>query len=308
MADVDYGKIKLYVGNYDFWYESSQLALQMSKDQNKKKEEKAKQLQEFIARFSANASKSKQATSRKKILEKINLDDIEPSNRKYPYVGFKPDREVGNDILSVVDLCKTIDGEKVLDKVSFTVTKGDKIAFVGSNEIAYTTLFKILSGEMDPDSGQVKWGVTITKAYFPKDTSPYFQDQELNLVDWLRQYSSDKADSYVRGFLGKMLFSGEEALKPLKVLSGGERVRCMLAKIMLCNANVLLLDQPTNHLDLESITALNNGLRDYSSNVLFTSHDRQLVQTIANRVIELTPTKMVDVRLTYHEYLESIAI
>ena len=308
MADVDYGKIKLYVGNYDFWYESSQLALQMLKDQNKKKEEKAKQLQEFIARFSANASKSKQATSRKKILEKINLDDIEPSNRKYPYVGFKPDREVGNDILSVVDLCKTIDGEKVLDKVSFTVTKGDKIAFVGSNEIAYTTLFKILSGEMDPDSGQVKWGVTITKAYFPKDTSPYFQDQELNLVDWLRQYSSDKADSYVRGFLGKMLFSGEEALKPLKVLSGGERVRCMLAKIMLCNANVLLLDQPTNHLDLESITALNNGLREYSSNVLFTSHDRQLVQTIANRVIELTPTKMVDVRLTYHEYLESIAI
>ncbi|MHB1256156.1 MAG: ATP-binding cassette domain-containing protein, partial [Dethiobacteraceae bacterium] len=209
---------------------------------------------------------------------------------------------------SVVDLCKTIDGEKVLDKVSFTVTKGDKIAFVGSNEVAYTTLFKILSGEMEPDSGQVKWGVTITKAYFPKDTSPYFQDQELNLVDWLRQYSSDKADSYVRGFLGKMLFSGEEALKPLKVLSGGERVRCMLAKIMLCNANVLLLDQPTNHLDLESITALNNGLRDYSSNVLFTSHDRQLVQTIANRVIELTPTKMVDVRLTYHEYLESIAI
>lgn len=308
MADVDYGKIKLYAGNYDFWYESSQLALQMLRDQNKKKEEKVKQLQEFITRFSANASKSKQATSRKKTLEKINLDDIEPSNRKYPYVGFKPDREVGNDILSVVDLCKTIDGEKVLDKVSFTVSKGDKIAFVGSNEIAYTTLLNILSGEIEPDSGQVKWGVTITKAYFPKDTAPYFQDQELTLVDWLRQYSSDKAESYVRGFLGKMLFSGEEALKPLKVLSGGERVRCMLAKIMLCNANVLLLDQPTNHLDLESITALNNGLRDYSSNVLFTSHDRQLVQTIANRVIELTPAKMVDVRLTYDEYLENIAI
>jgi ATPase subunit of ABC transporter with duplicated ATPase domains len=307
MADVDYGKIKLYVGNYDFWYESSQLALQMLRDQNKKKEEKVKQLQEFITRFSANASKSKQATSRKKMLEKINVDDIEPSNRKYPYVGFKPDREVGNDILTVVDLSKTIDGVKVLDKVRFTVSKGDKIAFVGSNEIAYTTLLKILSGEIEPDSGHYKWGVTITKAYFPKDSSHYFQDQELNLVDWLRQYSSDKADSYVRGFLGKMLFSGEEALKPLKVLSGGERVRCMLAKVMLCHANVLLLDQPTNHLDLESITALNNGLRDYSSNVLFTSHDRQLVQTIANRIIELTPTNMIDVRLTYDEYLESIA-
>jgi ATPase subunit of ABC transporter with duplicated ATPase domains len=308
MADVDYGKIKLYVGNYDFWYESSQLALQMLKDQNKKKEEKVKQLQEFITRFSANASKSKQATSRKKILEKINLDDIEPSNRKYPYVGFKPEREVGNEILTVVDISKTIDGEKVLDKVSFTVAKGDKIAFVGSNEIAYTTLLKILSGEIEPDSGHYKWGITITKAYFPNDSSSYFQDQELNLVDWLRQYSSDKAESYVRGFLGKMLFSGEEALKPLKVLSGGERVRCMLAKTMLCHANVLLLDQPTNHLDLESITALNNGLRDYSSNVLFTSHDRQLVQTIANRIIELTPTKMVDVRLSYNEYLDSIAV
>jgi ATPase subunit of ABC transporter with duplicated ATPase domains len=308
MADVDFGKIKLYVGNYDFWYESSQLALQMLRDHNKKKEEKAKELQDFIARFSANASKSKQATSRKKMLEKINLDDIEPSSRKYPFVGFQPDREVGNDILEVVDLSKTIDGEKVLDKVSFTVSKGDKIAFVGSNEAAYTTLLKILSGEMEPDSGHYKWGVTITKAYFPKDSSPYFQDQELNLVDWLRQYSSDKADSYVRGFLGKMLFSGEEALKPLKVLSGGERVRCMLAKIMLCHANVLLLDQPTNHLDLESITALNNGLRDYKSNILFTSHDRQLVQTIANRIIDLSPTRMVDVRLTYDEYLESVAV
>ena len=308
MADVDFGKIKLYVGNYDFWYESSQLALQMLRDHNKKKEEKAKELQDFIARFSANASKSKQATSRKKMLEKINLDDIEPSSRKYPFVGFQPDREVGNDILAVVDLSKTIDGEKVLDKVSFTVSKGDKIAFVGSNEAAYTTLLKILSGEMEPDSGHYKWGVTITKAYFPKDSSPYFQDQELNLVDWLRQYSSDKADSYVRGFLGKMLFSGEEALKPLKVLSGGERVRCMLAKIMLCHANVLLLDQPTNHLDLESITALNNGLRDYKSNILFTSHDRQLVQTIANRIIDLSPTRTVDVRLTYDEYLESIAV
>lgn len=308
MADVDFGKIKLYVGNYDFWYESSQLALQMQRDQNKKKEEKVKQLQEFIARFSANASKSKQATSRKKMLEKINVDDIEPSTRKYPYVAFKPEREVGNDILTVVGLSKSVDGEKILDNVSFTVTKGDKIAFVGTNEIACTTLLKILSGEMEPDSGHYKWGVTITNAYFPKDSSAYFQDEELSLVDWLRQYSPDKADSYVRGFLGKMLFSGEEALKYLKVLSGGERVRCMLAKIMLSHANVLLLDQPTNHLDLESITALNNGLRDYSSNVLFTSHDRQFVQTIANRIIDLSSSKIRDVRVTYDEYLESIAI
>ena len=307
IADVDYGKIKLYVGNYDFWYESSQLALQMSRDQNKKQEEKAKQLQDFIARFSANASKSKQATSRKKMLEKLTIEDIEPSTRKYPFVGFQPNREVGNDILTVTNLTKTIDGEKVLDNVSFTVYKGDKIAFVGSNEVAYTTLLSILSGEMEPDSGHYKWGVTITQAYFPKDSSSYFENQELNLVDWLRQYSSDKADSYVRGFLGKMLFSGEEALKPLKVLSGGERVRCMLAKIMLCHANVLLLDQPTNHLDLEAITALNNGLRDYSGNVLITSHDRQLVQTIANRIIEITPTEMVDEQITYDEYLESIA-
>ncbi len=307
MADVDYGKIKLYVGNYDFWYESSQLALQLLRDQNKKKEEKTKQLQDFIARFSANASKSRQATSRKKMLEKINIDDIEPSNRKYPFVSFKPAREVGNDILTIVDLSKTIDGEKVLDKVSFTVSKGDKIAFVGPNVAAYTTLLQILSGEIEPDSGHYKWGVTITQAYMPKDSSSYFLGQAVTLLDWLRQFSSDKADLYVRGFLGKMLFSGEEALKPLKVLSGGERVRCMLSKMMLAHANVLLLDQPTNHLDLESITALNNGLRDYKSIVLFTSHDRQLVQTIANRIIEITPTKMVDVRLTYDEYLESAA-
>ncbi|QGU00324.1 Bis-ABC ATPase YbiT [Candidatus Syntrophocurvum alkaliphilum] len=308
ITDVDFGTIKLFVGNYDFWYESSQLALQMARDQNKKNEEKVKQLKEFIARFSANASKSRQATSRKKMLEKINLEDIEPSNRKYPFISFKPEREVGNDILSVVDLSKTIDGEKVLDNVSFTVYKGDKIAFVGNNEIAYTTLLKILAGELEPDSGHYKWGVTITTAYLPIDSSSYFQDQEMNIVDWLRQYSSDKADSYVRGFLGKMLFSGEEVLKPVKVLSGGEQVRCLLAKTMLCHANVLLLDQPTNHLDLESITALNNGMRDYKSNILFTSHDRQLVQTIANRIIELTPTKMIDVRLTYDEYLQSIAI
>ncbi|MPL75317.1 putative ABC transporter ATP-binding protein YbiT [bioreactor metagenome] len=308
MADVDFGKIKLYVGNYDFWYESSQLALQMTRDLNKKKEEKAKQLKEFIARFSANASKSKQATSRKKMLDKLNIEDIEPSNRKYPYVGFKPEREVGNDILTVEGLTKTIDGVKVLDNVSFILSKGDKVALVGTNEGAYTALLQILAGEMEPDSGSYKWGVTITKAYFPKDNTEYFQDVDLSLVDWLRQFSADKTDTYVRGFLGKMLFSGEEALKSLKVLSGGERVRCMLAKMMLSQANVLLLDQPTNHLDLESITALNNGLTDYKSNIIFTSHDHQFIQTIANRIIQITPEEMLDVRLTYDEFLDNLAI
>ncbi|SCG84053.1 putative ABC transporter ATP-binding protein ykpA [Proteiniborus sp. DW1] len=305
MADIDFGKIKLYVGNYDFWYESSQLALQMMKDQNKKKEEKIKELQDFIARFSANASKSRQATSRKKLLEKITLDDIQPSSRRYPYVGFKPEREVGNNILSVEGLSKTIDGIKVLDNISFTVAKDDKIAFVGENEIANTTLFKILMGKMEPDSGEFKWGVTITTAYFPKDNSEFFNDVELNLVDWMRQFSEEKSESYLRGFLGRMLFSGEEALKQAKVLSGGERVRCMLAKMMLSTANVLVLDQPTNHLDLESITALNNGLRDYKSNILFTSHDHQFIQTIANRIIEITPSGLIDKRMTYDEYLET---
>lgn len=307
MADVDYGKIKLYVGNYDFWYESSQLALSMMKDQNKKKEEKVKELQTFIERFSANASKSKQATSRKKLLEKINIEDITPSNRKYPFVGFKPEREVGNDILTVNGLCKTIDGVKVLNDVSFMVSKGEKIAFVGENEIAKTTLFKILSGEMQQDSGEFKWGITITKAYFPKDNAEYFNDCELNLVDWLRQYSEEKSESYLRGFLGRMLFSGDEALKMAKVLSGGEKVRCMLSKMMLTNANVLMLDQPTNHLDLESITALNNGLIDYSSVLLFASHDHQFLQTIANRIVELTPDGLIDKRVSYDEYLESIS-
>ncbi|MGF7184316.1 ATPase subunit of ABC transporter with duplicated ATPase domains [Desulfitispora alkaliphila] len=306
MADVDFGKIKLYVGNYDFWYESSQLAQQMMKDQNRKKEEKVKQLQEFIARFSANASKSKQATSRKKVLEKITIDDIQPSTRRYPFVGFKPEREVGNDILTVEGLSKTVEGEKLLDNVSFTVHKGDKIAFVGSNELLNTTLFKILAGELEPDSGSFKWGITITKAYFPKDNSEYFKDVDLNLVEWLRQFSEEKAESYIRGFLGKMLFSGEEALKEVKVLSGGERVRCMLSKMMLANANVLLLDQPTNHLDLESITALNDGLKNYSSNVLFTSHDHQFIETIANRIIEITPEGVTDVEMTYNEYLEKM--
>ena len=305
MADVDFGKIKLYVGNYDFWYESSQLATQMAKDQNKKKEEKIKQLQEFVARFSANASKSKQATSRKKLLDKISLDDIQPSSRRYPFVGFKPEREVGNDILTVDRISKTIDGVKVLDDVSFTISKDDKIAFVGENEIATTTLFKILTGELEPDSGEFKWGITITKAYFPKDNSEFFNDVDLSLVDWMRQFSDEKAESYLRGFLGRMLFSGEEALKQAKVLSGGERVRCMLSRMMLSSANVLILDQPTNHLDLESITAVNNGLIDYKSVVLFASHDHQFIQTIANRIIEITETGVIDKRVTYDEYLQS---
>ena len=304
MADVDFGKIKLYVGNYDFWYESSQLAFQMSKDQNKKKEEKIKDLQDFIARFSANASKSKQATSRKKLLDKITLDDIQPSSRRYPFVGFKPEREVGNDILTVTDLCKTIDGVKVLDKVNFRLNKDEKVALIG-NEIAITTLFKILAGEMEPDSGEFKWGITITTAYLPNDNSKFFENSEMSLVDWLRQYSDEKAESYIRGFLGRMLFSGEEALKQANVLSGGEKVRCMLSRMMLSNANVLMLDQPTNHLDLESITAVNNGLRDYPSNLLFASHDHQFIQTIANRIIDFKDNgSIIDRTMSYDEYLE----
>ncbi|WP_244834198.1 ATP-binding cassette domain-containing protein [Clostridium sp. BJN0001] len=303
MADVDFGKIKLYVGNYDFWYESSQLALQMAKDQNKKKEEKIKELQNFIARFSANASKSKQATSRKKLLDKIELDDIRPSSRKYPFVGFKPEREVGNDILEVKNLSKTIDGVKVLDNVSFLLNKGDKTALVG-NEIAITTLFKILAGELEADEGSFKWGITITTSYFPSDNSKYFDDCNLTLVDWLRQYSEEKSESYIRGFLGRMLFSGEEALKESNVLSGGEKVRCMLSKMMLSNANVLMLDQPTNHLDLESITALNNGLRDFNSNLIFASHDHQFVQTIANRIIKINDDgSIIDRNMAFDEFI-----
>lgn len=306
MVDVDFGKIKMYVGNYDFWYESSQLALQMAKDQNKKKEEKIKDLQAFIERFSANASKSKQATSRKKLLDKITLDDIQPSTRKYPFMGFKPEREVGNDILRVDDMSKTIDGVKVLNDVSFIVSKDDKIAFVGENEIAKETFFKIISGEMEPDSGSYKWGVTITKSYFPKDNTEYFNEDEINLVDWLRQFSEEKSESYMRGFLGRMLFSGEEALKQAKVLSGGEKVRCMLSRMMLSGANVLILDQPTNHLDLESITALNNGLIDYKSVILFASLDHQFIQTIANRIIKFEDEGIYDKSITYDEYLESV--
>lgn len=307
IADVDFGKIKIFTGNYDFWYESSQLALQMSKDQNKKKEEKIKELQDFIARFSANASKSKQATSRKKLLDKITLDDIQPSTRRYPFVGFKPEREVGNDILVVEGLSKTIDGVKVLDNVSFRVNKDDKIALVGANEIAITTLFKILNGEMEADSGAFKWGVTISTSYFPKDNSEFFNDCNLSLVDWLRQFSEEKSESYIRGFLGRMLFSGEEALKEASVLSGGEKVRCMLSRMMLSNANVLMLDQPTNHLDLESITAVNNGLKDFKSVLLFASHDHEFIQTIANRIFDIKEDgSLVDRVMTYDEYLETV--
>ena len=304
MVDIDFSKIKMYVGNYDFWYESSQLALQMAKDQNKKKEDKIKDLQAFIARFSANASKSKQATSRRKLLEKITLDDIEPSTRRYPFVGFTMEREVGNEILTVENLSKTIDGVKLLDNISFRVNKGDKIAFIGENENAITALFQILMGEMEADSGSFKWGITITKSYFPMDNSKFFNNPELNLVDWMRQFSEDQSEIYIRGFLGRMLFSGEEALKQSTVLSGGEKVRCMLSKMMLSNSNVLILDQPTNHLDLESITSVNNGLRDFKSNILFASHDHQFIQTIANRIIEIKPDGYNDRVMTYEEYIE----
>ncbi|EFV76001.1 MULTISPECIES: ABC-F family ATP-binding cassette domain-containing protein [Cytobacillus] len=309
IADLDFGKIQIYVGNYDFWYESSQLAQRMAQDANKKKEEKIKELQSFIARFSANASKSKQATSRKKLLDKISLDDIKPSSRKYPYVGFSPDREIGNDLLRVDGISKTIDGVKVLNNVSFIMNKDDKIALVGTNELAKTTLFKILTGEMEPDEGTYKWGVTTSQSYFPKDNSEFFENSDLNLVDWLRQFSpADDSESFLRGFLGRMLFSGEEVLKKASVLSGGEKVRCMLSKMMLSGANVLMLDEPTNHLDLESITALNNGLINFKGSMIFASHDHQFIQTIANRIIEITPAGIVDKQMTYDEYLEDSSI
>ncbi|MFS0638286.1 ATP-binding cassette domain-containing protein [Mesobacillus foraminis] len=306
IADLDYSKIQIYVGNYDFWYESSQLATRMSQDANRKKEEKIKELQAFIARFSANASKSKQATSRKKLLDKISLDDIKPSSRKYPYVNFGIEREIGNDLLRVEGLTKTIDGIKVLDNISFVMNKDDKIALVGKNELAKTTLFKILMGEMDADSGSFKWGVTTSQAYFPKDNSEYFEGSNLTLVDWLRQFSpKDDSESFLRGFLGRMLFSGDEVLKKASVLSGGEKVRCMLSKMMLSGSNVLLLDEPTNHLDLESITALNNGLINYKGSLLFSSHDHQFVETIANRIFEITPSGLVDKQMTYDEYISN---
>lgn len=305
ICDVDFGAISLYAGNYDFWYQSSQLALQMAKDANKKKEEKIKELQNFISRFAANAAKSKQATSRKKMLEKITLEDIKPSTRKYPYIAFTPDREAGDQLLTVENLSKTVDGEKVLNNVSFTLRKGDKVAFVGSNSIGKTTLFKILMGEEEADEGTFSWGVTTTQSYLPTDNSSYFDGVKMNLVDWLRQYSRDPDETFVRGFLGRMLFSGEESQKEAEVLSGGERVRCMLSKMMLSGANVLLMDEPTNHLDLESITALNNGLISFGGTLLFTSHDYEFVDTIANRIIELTPKGVVDRMSTYTEFLES---
>ncbi|MEV3398556.1 ATP-binding cassette domain-containing protein [Paenibacillus larvae] len=305
IADIDFGNIQLYVGNYDFWYESSQLALKLAREQNKKTEEKRKELETFIARFSANASKSKQATSRKKQLEKLTLEDIRPSNRKYPYINFKPEREAGKQLLAVESISKTIEGEKVLNNISFTVNKGDKIAFVGPYGHAKSTLFDIVMGEQEADEGTYTWGVTTSQAYFPKDNSAYFEGVDLNLVGWLRQYSKDQDETFLRGFLGRMLFSGEEALKKASVLSGGEKVRCMLAKMMLEAANVLVMDEPTNHLDLESITALNNGLVDFDGTLLFVSHDHQFIQTIANRIIEITPNGMIDRMMSYDEYLDN---
>ncbi|MFK4303627.1 MULTISPECIES: ABC-F family ATP-binding cassette domain-containing protein [unclassified Paenibacillus] len=305
IADIDFGKIQMYVGNYDFWYESSQLALALTRDANKKKEEKIKELQAFIQRFSANASKSKQATSRKKQLDKITLDDIRPSNRKYPFLNFKPEREAGKQLLTVDRLSKSIEGEQVLNEFSLVVNKGDKIAFVGPNGLPKSTLFQVLMNETEADSGEFSWGITTTQAYFPKDNSTYFEGVDMNLVEWLRQYSKDQDETFLRGFLGRMLFSGEEALKKASVLSGGEKVRCMLAKMMLNGANVLLLDEPTNHLDLESITALNNGLIDFDGTLLFTSHDHQFIQTIANRIVEITPNGVIDRTMSYDEYLEN---
>ena len=304
-ADIDYGKIQLYAGNYDFWYESSQLLIKQMKEANKKKEEKIKELQEFISRFSANASKSKQATSRKRALEKIQLDDMRPSSRKYPYIDFRPNREIGNEVLMVENLSKTIDGVKVLDNISFTLGREDKVAFVGANEQAITTFFKIITGEMEPDEGNYKWGITTTQAYFPKDNTQEF-DNDLTITDWLSQYSEIKDATYVRGFLGRMLFPGEDGVKRVRVLSGGEKVRCLLPKMMISGANILILDEPTNHLDMESITALNNGLIKFPGVILFTSHDHQFVQTTANRIMEILPNgTMIDKITTYDEYLAS---
>ena len=304
IADIDYAKIQLYSGNYDFWYESSQLMIKQMKEANRKKEEKIKELQEFIQRFSANASKSKQATSRKRALEKIQLDDMRPSSRKYPYIDFRPDRTIGNEVLIVENLSKTIDGVKVLDNISFTLRHDDKVAFVGSNELAKTTLFQILMGEMEPDSGSFKWGVTTSQAYFPKDNSAEF-DSDLVIYDWLQQYSPVKDITYVRGFLGRMLFAGDDGAKKVRVLSGGEKVRCMLSKMMISGANVLVFDEPTNHLDMESITALNNGMMKFPGVILFSSRDHQIVQTTANRIIELLPGGFIDKITTYDEYLVS---
>lgn len=304
IVDIDYTSIKMYVGNYEFWYESSQLIQKMKKQQNKKNEEKAKELQNFIQRFSANKSKSKQATARKKLLEKLTIEQMPASSRRYPFIGFDMDREAGKDILKVESISKTIDGQKVLNNISFTLNKGDKVAFIGSNEIAITTLFKILTNELLQDSGSFKWGVSTTQSYFPKDNTKFFENCDLNILDWMRQYSKDTTETYLRGFLGRMLFSGDDIFKPVKVLSGGEKVRCMFARMMLYGSNVLLLDQPTNHLDLESITAVNNGLKSFKGNILFSSHDHEFINTIANRIIEIKDDGIVDRMCTYDEYIE----
>ena len=304
IADIDYGKIQLYAGNYDFWVESSQLIIKQMKEANRKKEEKIKELQEFIQRFSANASKSKQATSRKRALEKIQLDDIKPSSRKYPYIDFRPAREIGNEVLTVEHLSKTIDGEKILDDISFILGREDKVALVGPNERAKTVLFKILSGEMEPDEGSYKWGLTTTQSYFPKDNSAEFANDD-TIVEWLTQYSPEKDVTYVRGFLGRMLFAGEDGVKKVKVLSGGEKVRCMLSKLMISGANVLMLDEPTDHLDMESIDALNRGMIKFPGVMIFSSRDHQIVQTTANRIMEIINGKLIDKITTYDEYLES---
>ena len=304
IADIDYGKIQLYAGNYDFWYESSQLMIRQMKEANRKKEEKIKELQEFIQRFSANASKSKQATSRKRALEKIELDDIRPSSRKYPYIDFRPNREIGNEVLTVDHISKTIDGEKILDDISFILNREDKVALVGPNERAKTVLFQILAGEMEPDEGTYKWGLTTTQAYFPKDNTAEF-DNEDTIVEWLTQYSEEKDATYVRGFLGRMLFAGEDGVKKVKVLSGGEKVRCMLSKLMISGANVLMLDEPTDHLDMESITALNNGLMKFPGVLIFSSRDHQIVETTANRIMEIVNGQLIDKITTYDEYLAS---
>ncbi len=308
IVDVDYNKIKIYVGNYDFWYESSQMMQRMIKDQNKKKEDKIKELESFIQRFSANKSKSRQATSRKKLIDKLTLEEMPASSRRYPYVGFTMDREAGKEILEVEGLSKTLDGVKVLDNISFRLNRGEKVAFVGQNEVATTALFQIIMGEMEPDSGSYKWGGTTSQSYFPKDNSKFFDGCDLPIIRWLEQYSNDVTETYLRGFLGKMLFSGDDVLKPVKVLSGGEKVRCMLSRMMMFGANVLVLDQPTNHLDLESITAVNNGLIDFKGNVLFSSYDHQFIQTVADRIMEIGPDGTLTDRIcTYDEYLEFLA-
>ena len=303
IADIDYGKIKMFVGNYDFWYESNQLMQELIRNQNKKMEQKKKELQDFIARFSANASKSKQATSRKKQLEKLQFEDMQVSNRKYPYIEFKPDREAGNNLLKVENLSKIIDGEKIFENVSFTINTGDKVVLLSRNDIAKTTLLQILAGEMEPDSGTYEWGITTSQSYFPKDNSEYYEDVDLSLIDWLRQFSKDQDEQYVRGFLGRMLFSGEEAKKSAKVLSGGEKVRCMLSRMMLSGANVLMLDNPTDHLDLESITSLNKSLERFDGTVLFTTHDHEFIQTVATKIIEITPNGILEKEMEYDDYL-----